>query len=124
MRVNDDYREVNAERQAKSKAEDQLSVLQFWKRALDNRKKHRETLVYGDFELLDEEHPAVFAYMRKSQDESFVIVLNFSGKHTVWDIPEKVELESWVAGNYTAGKPSKATEGKIALRPWEGLIGM
>lgn len=123
MRVGDDYKEVNAETQAKTKREDHLTVLQFWKRGLDNRKKHKDALVYGSFKLLDEEHSTVFAYERRSAEEVFVVVLNFYGKHTVWSIPEDCKIDSWVAGNYTAGTPEQATRGQVVLRPWEGIIG-
>lgn len=123
MRVMDDFKQVNAETQAKTKRPDDLTVLQFWKRGLENRKKHKDTLVYGSFELLDDQHSTIFAYRRSSSEEVFVVVLNFHGKHTVWTIPEHCKVDTWVAGNYTAGKPEKPTNGTIALRPWEGLIG-
>lgn len=123
MRVMDDYKEVNAEKQAKANDADHLSTLQFWKRGLENRKKHKDTLVYGDFTLLDDQHPTVFAYKRTTAKEVFVVILNFSGKHAVFHLAEKDQVQSWVAGNYTAGKPAKPLHGMIALRPWEGFIG-
>lgn len=123
MRVNDDYKEVNAQVQAEPSKSDQLSTLHFWRRGLANRKEHKRTLVYGNFELLDADHPTIFAYKRTSSEEVFVVVLNFHGKHTVWDIPDDCRVDGWVAGNYTAGKPEKSRHGKLSLRPWEGIIG-
>lgn len=123
MRVMEDYTTVNTQTQAKQNDPDKLSVLQFWKRGLANRKEHKQTLVYGDFELLDEEHPTIFAYKRISKEEIFVVVLNFHGKHTVWEAPSGCMVDMWVAGNYTAGKPEKPRQGQISLRPWEGIIG-
>lgn len=124
MRVMDDYQQVNAAAQAKLNDPNRLSVLQFWKRGLENRKTHKDALVYGDFVLLDGEHPTVFAYKRTSAEETFVVVLNFHGKHAVFELSEADRVQNWVAGNYTSGKPQKPFRGKIALRPWEGLIGI
>jgi len=122
MRVNDDYKTVNAEAQRKQESKD-LSVLQFWQRGLENRKQHKDVFVYGDFHLLDEDHPCIFAYKRNSDKEAFVVVLNFSGKHVEWKIPGNAKVKSWVAGTYGPGQPELATTRTLKLRPWEGALG-
>lgn len=124
MRVNDDYKTVNAEAQREAKNADQLSVLQFWKRGLENRKKHKDVFVYGDFKTLDDKSDTIFAYKRASKDEAFVVVLNFSGKQVDWSMPKNSGVEKWVAGNYTASSPDKPVDGVIQLRPWEGVLGL
>lgn len=123
MRVNDEYKTINAEAQRKANDADQLSVLQFWKRGLENRKKHRDVFVYGDFMTLDDKSDAIFAYKRASKEEAFVVVLNFSGKSVDWTIPKDTNIQNWVAGNYAASAPDKAVDGTIQLRPWEGILG-
>ncbi|KAK0660747.1 Alpha-glucosidase [Lasiodiplodia hormozganensis] len=125
MRVNDDYATVNAERQlAHDPASDgQLSVHQFWRRALENRKRHKDVFVYGDFKALGDPHPAVFAYKRWSDKEAFVTILNFSGDEVEWEIPHEAKVKGWAAWNYDKEKPEGlATEGKIKLKPWVGLL--
>lgn len=130
MRVNDDYKTVNAEVQRKHQAdgdEDQLSVLQFYKRGLANRKENKDVFVYGDYKCLDEKHEDVFAYKRWSEaGNAFVVVLNFSGKDVEWTLPkdEEGKVVKWVAGNYQKGAPEKAVSGKVALKPWEGVLGV
>jgi len=126
MRVNDDYKTVNAAAQRQHNDKDSLSVLQFWKRGLAQRKKHKDALVYGDFHLLDPEdgHDQIFAYARRGEDESFVTVLNFSEEKVEWELPASAGVQRWVAGNYTAGAPDNALKGKIILRPYEALLGM
>jgi len=123
MRVNDDYTYVNAEAQQSAKDDNQLSVLQFWKRGLANRKAHKDVFVYGDYKLLDETNETVFAYKRSSDKEAFVVVLNFSGKSVEFDIPNLAGVEKWVAGNYEVGSPNKEVQGKITLKPWEAILG-
>ena len=129
MRANDDYKTVNAETQRKhsSDNDDQLSVLQFWKRGIANRKENKDVFVYGDFACLDEKDEDVFAYKRWSAaGDAFIVVLNFSGKDVEWALPkgEEGKVVKWVAGNYQKGAPEKATSGKIALKPWEGILGV
>ena len=126
MRVNDDYKTVNAAAQRAHSDENSLSVLQFWKRGLAARKQHKDALVYGDFELLDPEdgHDQIFAYKRSGEEEAFVTILNFSEEVVEWELPEKAGVQKWVAGNYTAGAPEKAIKGKLTLKPWEALLGM
>jgi oligo-1,6-glucosidase len=124
MRVNDDYATWNATAQREFSSPDQLSVLQFWKRGLENRKKHKDCFVYGDFELLKSTYEDVFAYRRQGGGEAFVTVLNFSGKEIKWEVPEHANVENWVAGNYTKDSPDQDVHGTVVLRPWEGLLGM
>ena len=107
MRVNDDYKEYNAEAQRSFDQAGELSIWQFWKRGLENRKKHKDVFVYGKFEL----------------DEAFVVVLNISGGDVEWEIPESIDVLNWVTSNYDARGPNKARGGKIGLRPWEGILG-
>ena len=124
MRVNDEYQTNNADMQLSFDEPGQLSVFQFWRRALVARKKNKDVFIYGSFELLDTEHPTIFAYKRASQSEAFVIALNFSGEEAEWCIPVEANVEEWVAGNYGAGKPPKYVSGRIKLDPWEGILGM
>ena len=43
------------------------------------RSKSR-TLIYGDFRLIEREHPQVFAYTRTVEDEMMTVLCNMSGK--------------------------------------------
>lgn len=123
MRVNDDYPAVNAAAEQAQSDPSKLSVLQFWKRALEHRKRHKAVFVYGDFELVDPEHGKIFAYRRWSDEDAWLVVLNLSGESIEWQIPGDVKVSGWMAGNYTVGKPAKEVGGKITLSPWEGLLG-
>ncbi|KAF2154916.1 glycoside hydrolase family 13 protein [Myriangium duriaei CBS 260.36] len=123
MRVNDDYKTVNAEAQQKTRQEGAgLSPLQFWKRGLANRKQHKNVFVYGDYQLLNDDDSPIFAYKRSSKDEAFVVVLNFSGEDQDFTIPDQVGVNKWVTTTYNSS-PSQANRGKITLQPWEGLLG-
>lgn len=123
MRVNDDYREVNAEKQLSDDSEG-LSVWQFWQRGLANRKMHKDVFTYGDFKEVGPESEEIFAYVRTGKESGkWLIVLNFSGKEVDWPFPDGVEVEGWMAGNYTTGKPDKSVKKFVTLHPWEGVLG-
>ena len=79
--------------------------------------------MYRDFELPDPNHSQVYAYRRFSNNEAWVLMLNFSEQSVDWDIPPKVKLKDWVAGNHKVGRPGHDPSDKIRLRPWEGLMG-
>lgn len=124
MRVNDDYKDVNAEKQQAADNEEELSTWQFWQRGLANRKAHSDCFVYGDFHAVGPESDEVFAYVRLGKKSGkWLVVLNFSRKEVEWDIPNELRVEGWMAGNYLKGKPDKKLEGSVSLRPWEGILG-
>lgn len=124
MRVNDDYKDCNTENQMNAKNEDDLSVWQYWQRGLANRKEHKDVFIYGDYETVGPVSEEVFAYLRTGkQGGQWLVVLNLSGKDVQWEIPKPVNLKGWMAGNYLKGKPDKALNGKLELRPWEGVLG-
>jgi oligo-1,6-glucosidase len=129
MRVIPDYVTVNAAAQlAKpNPSPGTLSVHAFWKRALENRKKHKDVFVYGDFQVIDQENEKVVAWKRWGESEAFVTVLNFSGESVTWEglTNEGVKVQKWVAGNYDETKlDRRETSGVIVLKPWEGLLGV
>lgn len=127
MRVNEDYETVNVDDQLANPTPTSgaLSVHAFWKRGLDNRKKHKNVFVYGDYELLDPDHAQVVAYKRWSADEAFITMLNFSGETIQWRGLGGTEVKKWVASNYDERSlESKSKASELELRPWEGLLGV
>jgi oligo-1,6-glucosidase len=129
MRVVPDYTTVNADAQLRDPkpTPGTLSVHAFWKRGLENRKKHKDVFVYGDFQVIDQENEKVVAWKRWGESEAFVTVLNFSGESVQWEglTNEGVKLQRWVAGNYDETElDSRETSGVIVLKPWEGLLGV
>ena len=129
MRVMDDFETCNAEvemgQDGDNDNDDDLSVWRFWQRGLANRKEHADCFVYGGYQTVDgAEKGSVFAYLRTGEKSGkWLVVLNFSGEHVQWHLPEDVKVQGWMAGNYLKGKPDKPTKGRVGLRPWEGLLG-
>ncbi|KAG1808768.1 glycoside hydrolase family 13 protein [Suillus variegatus] len=118
MRVNDDYREWNAEQQIS----DETSVHAFWKRALKVRKMH-DVLIYGDFVMLLETHEQVFAYTRNYGSTSALVLLNFKEGKVDVDLGEVVggvTGYTFVLGNYE--NEAIGLEEKVTLRDYEGRV--
>jgi glycosidase len=124
MRVNDDYKTVNAEAQTKSCESGELSVYQFWQQYLERRKKHKDVFVYGTFTSFESgSADNVIAYQMSSSKEAFLVALNFSGDEVAWTIPEIVKVDGWVDTNYDSWDSKKSTKGSLVLRAWEGVVG-
>ena len=62
------------------------SVLHFYRRLLRLRADSR-TLIYGDFALIEREHPQVFAYTRTLGNEAFTVLCNMSGESAMLTKP-------------------------------------
>ena len=124
MRVHDDYKEVNAEKQIELNSDDQLSAWQFWKRGIESRKEHADVFVYGDYQMMEPDGDQVFAYVRTGREGGkWLVVLNLTGEAAKWEIPGDLQVHGWMAGTYMKGRPKISVEGSIDLRPWEGLLG-
>jgi oligo-1,6-glucosidase len=84
MTLGSTYKEINVAAQEK----DADSVLNTWKEMIAFRKQHVEELVYGTFELVDEEHEQVFAYTRTAENGSKLLVaLNWGHLFVKWKVP-------------------------------------
>lgn len=124
MRVNDDYKEVNAEAQTRAAGSEELSVWAFWKESLQRRKSYKDAFVYGDYQELNEADENVFAYVREgSQQGKWLVILNWTGKESPWNIPADVAIESWETSTYSGSTADFPKSGALSLKPWEGLLG-
>ena len=123
MRVHDEYRSINVERQR----DDPASILSFYKEALKLRKQHRGLLVFGSFELLDPEDEAIFAYVKqdlKNPEKKAVVVLNMSKEEQVGpDVVSIMDRETptLLISTMTEGS-LKLSNGRPVLRAWEGRV--
>ncbi|TWU78414.1 hypothetical protein ED733_008801 [Metarhizium rileyi] len=115
MRVNENYKHINAAAQV----EDPESVFHLYRRALETRREHKDIFVYGDFELVDEDHDKVFAYKRTAGNgDAALIVCNFSKDTVMWSGgPAAREVLLSPAGK----KMGDLSGGQIQLGPCEAI---
>ncbi|PNP53146.1 hypothetical protein THARTR1_06356 [Trichoderma harzianum] len=74
MRVNDNYKAVNAA----SQTGNPQSVYHAYRQVLQLRKKHKDLFIYGSFQLAYKADERVFAYRRRSATETALVLCNFS----------------------------------------------
>jgi len=112
IKINSNYSDINVA----DALDDPDSIFYYYQQLLKLRKTH-PTLIYGDFEVFEEEDEKLFAYRRFDELESYFILLNFSSE-TV-NIQNFTNEQNWkfLIGNY---KPIQ--KNKWQLKPWEARV--
>lgn len=115
IETNPNYEAINVE-QALA---DQNSIFYHYQKLIQLRKAH-PAIVYGDFTPLFEDHDSVFAYLRKYQDETLLVINNFSETELNIDLPEALRNQSveCLICNYEAKQYLDVT---LSLKPYESL---
>lgn len=85
--VNPNYTQINAAAQVG----DPGSVFNHYKELVRLRKTH-PVIVYGDYRLLPEHDPNVFAYIRRYEGESLLVLCNFGAEQQHLDI---LDVQEW-----------------------------
>lgn len=111
IKVNPNYKEINA----KSQVNDPDSIFSCYKKLVRLRKEY-PVFVDGCFQLLLENDENIFAYERKNEDQTLLVVCNFYGKTLQMPLKDKWGNMELLLGNY-----SDMTEPEV-LRPYEGRI--
>ncbi|WAA09982.1 glycoside hydrolase family 13 protein [Fervidibacillus albus] len=116
IRVNPNYKEINV----KKALEDSNSVFHYYRKIIQLRKTH-PIIVYGDFQLLDEDNENIFAYMRTYRNEKLLILCNFTGQTVSYFLPDQsiFHIQERFIGNY---KEVMIQKDRITLRPYEALV--
>lgn len=113
IKENPDYVGVNVSDEEKNPD----SVLNYFRKMVAFRKANPE-MVYGKYVPLDPHNPQVYAYLRRGDKRSFLVVLNFSPKEVSWHSKTELEGARVVFGNYSSPTLGQA----ISLRPFEAVI--
>ncbi|KAL7940446.1 glycoside hydrolase family 13 protein [Trichoderma barbatum] len=120
MRVNDDYAQCNAEQQLA----DPTSIFNHWRHLLKLRRQHLDVFIYGQFEMVDREHPAVFCYKRVGRTASATVVANFTEDEQAWSLPRETENSlrngTTLIANYET--PRDIRRHTLSLRPFEAFV--
>jgi oligo-1,6-glucosidase len=93
IQVNPRFKEINVE----DALADQNSIFYYYQKLIQLRKE-MNIIVEGDFKLLYKDHPALFAYERNLQDETLLVLCNFSKDELTIDL--NVENYQVILSNY------------------------
>ncbi|MFF2449509.1 alpha-glucosidase [Neobacillus sp. NPDC058068] len=113
IKVNPRYKDINV----KNVLEDSESIFYFYQKLIALRKE-MDIVVVGEFQLLLKDHPKLFAYERKWNDEALLVLCNFSGDEVIIEDAElrtKLAEYNVVLANYEAGSQNN-------LRPYESIV--
>lgn len=110
MRVNDNYKEVNAA----SQVNDPDSLYNFYRKALLLRKQYKDLMVYGTIKVLDLENEQVFSYEKTQGSTKAYVVLNFTS--------ENVKFESLYKGDVNLILSNEKSPEEGTLSPYEARV--
>lgn len=114
MTSNPNHTDINAEFQV----DDSASTFNYWSVMLAARKKYKDVLVYGNFQLLDREDEKILVYKRQAYTgETMLVLCNFSPESVQWK-GEVGEVKEVALSNY-GRKISEFKDGKVTLDPYE-----
>lgn len=113
-KVNENYIGINVQAQD----EDPNSILNHFRKMTEVRKDN-PVLVYGNYELLEKDHPTIYAFTRTLGDEKMLVMLNFSEEKSSIEIPKITDFSSTIINNYNKLLVDK---NKVNLLPYQAVI--
>ncbi len=114
LKANTDSVAINVAAQAM----DDLSVLSHYRRLIALRKSE-PALVFGDYEDIDPDHPALFAYTRRLAGKGFLITANFARAPVDYVLPKTVRPASLVLSS----EDGVIVPGpQLSLSGWQSVI--
>ena len=113
-RVNKNYVMLNVKAQDK----DPNSVLNHFRKMTKVRKENL-TLVYGDYEMLQAEHPEIYAFTRTDDDATILVLLNFTTGDATIDLSELSRVDEVLINNYES---LTTAENTATLKPYQAVV--
>ncbi|MDO4272475.1 MAG: alpha-glucosidase [Eubacteriales bacterium] len=114
--VNPNYKEINAKEQLSR--ED--SVFRYYQKLI-NLRHTNEIIVYGSYELLAPEDPAVYAYTRTLENEKLLVICNFTKENQTFLTPEEFSGKDDIKVMISNYKDTECAANMV-LRPFEAVV--
>lgn len=116
--IPDNYKDINAEEALR----DPDSVFYHYQK-LNKLRKECDIITTGDYQLILEDDPALFAYVRSGKTEKLLVINNFYGKETEFRLPEDIDCEGYSAKVLIANDeeiPGQFTNFKVG--PYQSIV--
>lgn len=116
--VNPNYTEINV----RQNLSDPNSVFHYYQKMIRLRREH-PALIYGTFIPFLSEHDQLFCYQRKLENQSLLMILNFSGYEAMMDLPaEIVGEEGTLLISNNPSHQNKFLAKTMTFQPYDGNI--
>lgn len=116
--VAENYVSINAEEALR----DPNSIFSHYQKLISLRKEY-EIVTAGDYELISDDHPEVFSYLRNGENEKLLVVNNFYDNEIVFELPDQLEIGGFdsvvLISNY---EDTESASSVIRLRPYESVV--
>ena len=114
LKVNSNYKSINV----KEALADNNSIFYHYKELIKLR-KDLDVIVYGDFKLIFENHPSVFAYIRSNNHNKILVVCNATPNEVTIELPKSLtkSKHQLLISNYEID----SLNGLLTLRPYEAF---
>jgi glucan 1,6-alpha-glucosidase len=113
LHVNPNYLDINV----KNNLEDANSVFYCYQSLIQLRKDN-PIVVWGEFELIEDTEEEIFAYTRKFEGKTWVVVANFSDQEKMLYLPEYGDCDKMIISNYHR---KSVDFGNVQLKPYEAF---
>lgn len=116
--VPDNYKEINAEKALS----DPDSIFYHYKK-LNELRKEFDIITTGDYQLILEDDQELYAYLRNGADEKLLVINNFYGKETEFQLPDDIDIEGYDAKVLISNDtdlPESFTRFKV--KPYQSIV--
>ncbi|MED4454807.1 alpha-glucosidase [Metabacillus fastidiosus] len=115
--VNSNYCSINV----KQSLQDPDSIYHYYKKMIELRKEH-ETLIYGSYDPVLEEHDKIFAYTRTLNDDVFLIMANLFEEKASFAFPKSLRKKErqLLLSNYNVKQEEDLK--KVIFKPFEARV--
>ncbi|MFC3884605.1 alpha,alpha-phosphotrehalase [Bacillus songklensis] len=116
--VASNYPEINVE----NALNDKNSVFYHYQKLIQLRKQY-DIITDGDYQLILADHPDIFAYVRNGENEKLLVVNNYYGKETTFELPGEVDVEGYNSEILISNYDDSINDvKKVTLRPYESIV--
>ncbi len=117
IKVIENYKEINA----KACIEDPDSVFYYYQKLIKLRHE-MPVITEGQYKLLDPDNEKIYTYLRKGEDESLLVVANFTDETLSYEVDEQVQAResNLVISNYKDAPEKFANH--LTLKPYEVYV--